>query len=63
MGNEIHRAHEAAQTPHWDSTADGSITQASLDRDKNAEAYAELCLSLDDKSLLLIMQEGKMTAD
>ena len=39
--------------------AEGGLAQDKLSDDKNAEAYAELCLSLDDRSLSLIIRDAK----
>ena len=39
--------------------AEGELAQDKLSDDKNAEAYAELRLSLDDRSLSLIIRDAK----
>ena len=39
--------------------AEGGLAQDKLRDDKNAEAYAELCLSLNDCSLSLIIRDAK----
>lgn len=39
--------------------AEGGLAQDELTGEKNAQAYAELCLSLDDRSLSLIIRDAK----
>jgi hypothetical protein len=50
----IQRMHDAILPP-----ADGGVDTGSLCPTRNAEAYAELCLSLDDRSLSLIIRDAK----
>ena len=48
------KLHDAILPP-----AEGGVAQDKLSPEKNAEAFAELCLSLDDRSLSLIIRDAK----
>ena len=50
----LQKLHDAILPP-----AEGGVAQNKLSAEKNAEAYAELCLSLDDRSFSLIIRDAK----
>ena len=39
--------------------SEGGVKETDLDASKNAEAYAELSLSIDDRSLSMILRDAK----